>query len=67
MPANPPDPAAEALRARYPAYRIWHVPAAGGRRAYWTAQPAKYPLVAGSADELAAAIEADQAGPGPVV
>ena len=36
------DPAAEALRARYPAYRIWHVPAAGGRRAYWTAQPARY-------------------------
>ena len=63
-PANPPDPPAEALRARYPAYRIWHVPPRGGRGAYWSAQPARYPLVAGSADELAAAIEADQAGEG---
>ena len=61
-PANPPDPPADRLRARYPGWRIWHVPARGGRGAYWSAQPARFPLVAGSAEELAAAIDADQPG-----
>ena len=59
---NPLDPAADALRAAYPGYRIWHVPAAGGRRAYWTAQPANILSSRGARGQLAAAIEADQPG-----
>lgn len=61
---NPLEEAAAALRARFPGWRAWWVPRAG-RGAFWSAQPGKYPLIAGSADELAALIEADQAGQDP--
>ena len=60
-PANPLDQAAAPLRARFPGWRIWYVRRAVGGT-WWSAQPARFPLVAGSADELAAAIEAGQAG-----
>ena len=42
-PANPLDPAAAALRARYPGWRVWYVRRAVGRGAWWSAQPARYP------------------------
>lgn len=60
-PANPTDQAAD-LRGRYPGWRIWWVPRTAGRGTFWSAQPARYPLIAGDPDELAAAIDADQAG-----
>lgn len=59
-PPSPRDEQAEALRARFPGWRVWFVPRVG-RGAFWSAQPARYPLIAGDPDELAAAIEADQA------
>jgi hypothetical protein len=61
MPENPLEAAAEALRARFPGWRVWYVRRAVDRGAWWSAQPARYPLIAGSPEELAAAIEADQA------
>jgi hypothetical protein len=61
---NPLDQAADQLRDRYPGWRVWHVRRAVDRGAWWSGQPARYPLIAGSPDELAALIDADQGDPG---
>jgi hypothetical protein len=53
---------AAALRARFPAWRIWYVSSAVERTTTWHGQPARYPLHAGGPDELAALIEADEHG-----
>jgi len=47
------------LRARFPGWRVWVTPRATVPGAWWSAQPARYPLVSGDPDELAEAIEAD--------
>ena len=52
---------ADCLRARFPRWHVWYVPSAVTRRATWHAQPARFPLDAADAEELAAAIEADEA------
>jgi hypothetical protein len=64
MPPNGRDDQAEALRARYPGWRVWYVPRAVSRGAWWSAQPARFPLIADGPDELAALIEADEASRG---
>jgi len=56
------DDQADELRARYPGWRVWYVPRATSRGAWWSAQPSAYPLVADSPDGLADLIEADEAG-----
>jgi hypothetical protein len=61
-PPSPRDDQAEALRARFPGWRVWYVTRAVDRGAWWSAQPARYPLIAGDPDDLAAAIEADPCG-----
>ena len=61
-PRNPLDTEADRLRAGHPGWRIWYVRSAVTRGVIWSAQPARYPLTAGSADELAEAIDADEAG-----
>ena len=57
------DEQAARLKARWPHWRVWCVPRSGPRGATWHAQPRRYPLDAGSPDELAALIEADEAAP----
>jgi hypothetical protein len=56
------DEQAAELRAGHRGWRVWYVRSAVTRGVIWSAQPARYPLTAGSADELAEAIDADEAG-----
>lgn len=56
------DEQAARLRAAHLGWRIWYVRSAVTRGVIWSAQPARYPLTADSAGELAALIDADPAG-----
>ena len=49
------------LRDRFLGWHAWYVPNAVTRSATWSAQLARYPLIADSPDDLAAMIEADRA------
>lgn len=55
---------ADCLRARFNGWRIWYVRNPVTRSASWHAVPRRYPLDAPNAEELAAAIEADEDGEG---
>ena len=45
---DPLEAAAGELRARYPDWRVWAVRNAVSRTVTWSAEPARYPLHAGS-------------------
>jgi hypothetical protein len=62
-PMNGRDEQAAELRARFPGWHIWFVVSAVQRTASWHATPGRYPLNAASAEDMAAAIEADEARP----
>jgi hypothetical protein len=49
------------LKDRFPGWRVWYHSRTDDRTT-WTAQPARYPLAASSAGELAALITADEEG-----
>lgn len=52
----------EQLRREHPEWRIWNVPRTTGPTS-WHAEPARYPLNAGTADELDEYIADDKAPP----
>jgi hypothetical protein len=60
---NGPEATAAELRERFPGWRIWYTPRATVRGAWWSAQPARFPIVTDDPDELAGLIEADPDGP----
>jgi hypothetical protein len=52
----------EQLRKQYPHWRIWNVPRVNGPTT-WHAEPRRYPLNAGTADELEEYIAGDERPP----
>lgn len=61
-PLNVLDEQAARIREQHPAWRIWYVRNPVARIVNWYASPARFPLAATTPDELAALIDADEAG-----